>query len=347
MITVELDIFSGEPNPSWVLSRKEENELLDQLEASPSLAQVETAAAPVLGYRGYIIHLTSDGPARRRGLKLNRRFRMGGIGDRSSEGFLLGSSEKPNVAPDVIRQEALNGITSPPAPAAPAATAVKPDSAAAPLLVPKADVSALRRMKPARRGRKGPQPGDFTTQARWDYWLCRDALLFYDHPDYYNWWSRSGDIVNKNNCYNFAANRITNTIAIPGREGGARINRPHTCGSVHDGLMRDGHWTDVGCYVPDDDPRYATPVIAVCVRPDGYDFHFYRLVAAWDPYGRVWAHKIGPTPATNKDGWGAVISDPYSANRGGYTDFCGYYFGDAWWQDSPNYFDRTFKVWVQ
>ena len=345
MITVELDIFSGEPNPSWVLSRTEESELLDQLEASPSLALPESAIPSVLGYRGYIIHVTNDAPARRRGLKLARTFRMGGVGgNRSSERFLLDSSDKEAVTPDGVRQHAKNGIDAvrPPVVASTADLAPAP----APLLQPGS--VELRRRKTPRGGRKRPKSGGFSAQAVWDYYLCRDTLLFYDHPDYYNWWSRGGTVINNNNCYNFAANHITNTIAIPGRLGGARINRPHSCGSIHDGLMRDGHWSDVGCYFPDDDPNYATPIIAVCRMPDGYDFHFYRLVAAWDGGGRRWAHKPGKAHARNYDDWGpgSLISDPYSCNRGPYTDFCGYYWGDAWWVSSPNQFDNTHKVWV-
>jgi hypothetical protein len=344
MITVELDIFSGEPNPSWELSRKEESELLDQLEANPSLALPETAVAPVLGYRGYVIHVTNDGPARRRGLKLARRFRMGGIaGDRSPERFLLDSSDKPAVTPDGVRQHAKNGIEStPPDAAAFAATgSLATEGAVTP------DITALRQRTRPKRGRKKPPSRGFSTQAVWEYWLCNDTLLFYDHPDYYNWWSRGGDVINKNNCYNFAANNITNTIAIPGRLGGSRINRPHSCASVHDGLMRDGHWMDHGCYFPDNDPNFATPIVAVCTMPDGFDFHFYRLVSAWGGERR-WAHKPGAgARATDKDSWPAPITDPYSANRGPYTNFCGYYWGDAWWSPSNNFFDNTHKVQVR
>src|SRR5206468_4316366 len=97
-----------------------------------------------------------------------------------------------------------------------------------------------------------------------------------------------------NNCYNFAANSMTGTFAQPGRGGGRQAVKPHGCDSVHAGLKADGYWIDSGCFVPIDLSQYATAIIALVVRPDGLDYHFYRLVAAWDN-GRVWAHKPGQT----------------------------------------------------
>ena len=38
----------------------------------------------------------------------------------------------------------------------------------------------------------------------------------------------------------------------------------------------------------------------------------------------MWTHKPGGTPATNLDNSGNPISNPETADRGGYTDFCGY-----------------------
>ena len=76
----------------------------------------------------------------------------------------------------------------------------------------------------------------------------------------------------------------------------------------------------------------------------GVDFHFWRLMRAWEPHGRVWAQKISESPATNRDLQGTIISEPYSSDRAPYTEFCGYYWGDARWVDHPNYFGRTFRV---
>jgi hypothetical protein len=60
-------------------------------------------------------------------------------------------------------------------------------------------------------------------------------------------------------------------------------------------------------------------IIALVIDP-GTDYHWYRK----DKNGK-WTHKPGGTAATNLDNSGNPITDPETANRGGYTDFCGYF----------------------
>lgn len=50
---VELDVFSGRPNPSWTLSPEEADELARRLEDLRSLDQVPVE--PGLGYRGFLL----------------------------------------------------------------------------------------------------------------------------------------------------------------------------------------------------------------------------------------------------------------------------------------------------
>jgi len=54
------------------------------------------------------------------------------------------------------------------------------------------------------------------------------------------------------------------------------------------------------------------------------DYHWYRQ----NPDG-TWSHKPGTTPVTNKDGAGAIITDPATANRTSgdliYDEFGGYF----------------------
>ncbi|MBV9102244.1 MAG: hypothetical protein JO060_01570 [Candidatus Eremiobacteraeota bacterium] len=52
----------------------------------------------------------------------------------------------------------------------------------------------------------------------------------------------------------------------------------------------------------------------------GYDFHWYRR----DRDG-TWSHKPGGTEARNVDNSGHIITDPRTADRGPYTQFCGCY----------------------
>jgi hypothetical protein len=56
---VELDMFSGRPNPSWQLSADEATQLARRLTGLPAAA--EPAEQPVLGYRGLVISTTDAG----------------------------------------------------------------------------------------------------------------------------------------------------------------------------------------------------------------------------------------------------------------------------------------------
>ncbi|MCX6952110.1 MAG: hypothetical protein NTV51_08075 [Verrucomicrobia bacterium] len=122
-----------------------------------------------------------------------------------------------------------------------------------------------------------------------------------------------------NNCYNYANNRITNTFAQPGRATGHMYTQLNTCtgaggvqlGAISDGLAACANFTapltvGQGFYV------------ALVLWP-GTDFHWYRQ----DKVG-CWSHKPGSTPVTNLDNAGNPITDPRTANRGGYTTFCSY-----------------------
>jgi len=56
---VELDIFSGRPNPTWTLSDAGRAQFLDRLAALP--AAPPAGLRSNLGYRGFVVHL-SNGP---------------------------------------------------------------------------------------------------------------------------------------------------------------------------------------------------------------------------------------------------------------------------------------------
>jgi hypothetical protein len=54
---VELDIFSGMPNPTWILTNAEVGSLVKQLAALPRKSARELSGN--LGYRGFIVRLTN------------------------------------------------------------------------------------------------------------------------------------------------------------------------------------------------------------------------------------------------------------------------------------------------
>jgi hypothetical protein len=127
-------------------------------------------------------------------------------------------------------------------------------------------------------------------------------------------WNNDPNIRTRNNCYNYANDKITNTFAQPGR-GSGHIYTALDCGNVGAAAQRDGQ-IPVGS-------ASSTPAqghfVALVIWPSR-DYHWYRL----DNNAR-WSHKPGQTPARNTDNSGHLISDPKTCDRGPYTNFCGYY----------------------
>jgi hypothetical protein len=59
-VDVELDIFSGRPNPSWPVKPEEQPALLAKLSDKPE-AMAGRDDVPPLGYRGFLIRIVSQG----------------------------------------------------------------------------------------------------------------------------------------------------------------------------------------------------------------------------------------------------------------------------------------------
>ncbi|MFL6673419.1 MAG: hypothetical protein ACJ8LG_09025 [Massilia sp.] len=127
-------------------------------------------------------------------------------------------------------------------------------------------------------------------------------------------WNNDAAIRTRNNCYNYANDKITNSFAQPGLGSGERYSAL-TCASVGGAAQRDGQ-VPVG-------PPVSTPAdghyIALVIWP-GQDFHWYR-----QDNNTRWSHKPGQSPVRNVDSSGNIIVDPQSCDRGPYSQFCGYY----------------------
>jgi hypothetical protein len=54
-ISIELDVFSGRPNPSWELNPSESGELFKQLSLLPEADKKRAEFFDGLGYRGFVI----------------------------------------------------------------------------------------------------------------------------------------------------------------------------------------------------------------------------------------------------------------------------------------------------
>lgn len=126
------------------------------------------------------------------------------------------------------------------------------------------------------------------------------------------WWNDGGQKQLNNNCYNYATNYRSDTFAQPGRAAGAMYTT-FTCASVLPASVKDQLEDTPGAN------NKCPPnghLVALVIAPN-IDFHWFRK-------GRngLWTHKPGSTAVTNVDNSGQFISDPRTANRGIYTDFC-------------------------
>ncbi|QRK06881.1 LamG domain-containing protein [Archangium violaceum] len=146
---------------------------------------------------------------------------------------------------------------------------------------------------------------------KWEVWNVLNPGRPSFEPSYWNGNDRQGS----NNCYNYTNNKATNTFAQPGKASGNQAT-VMDCAVVRQAAINDG-------LEPISD--YPSTLLnfksgAALVVAPGYDYHWYRL----DENG-TWSHKPGGTPATNLDNSGNVITDPRTANRGPYTQFCGFF----------------------
>ena len=314
MLEVELDIFSGMPNPIWVLSKRQEGALYELLSSEPN--QISPVALLNkrfgLGYRGLTVRQVKtdegvwDKAMSKRRVPFPNEFRIGiKTAKKDSAADWLVKTANPQGAglADEVQEVVSRGVALVPALRGP----VEPTANIDPNRVDEAEVAVDVPYKPG-------------SKIHETWWAC-GSNYFDANADFFN----DPAHVTRNNCYCFASNyRPDIRYALPGRLGGHPATSI-TCGGVISGLRADG-WND-GCQ-----PNGLT--IAMVIWPN-YDYHFYRLVTG-GPYW-WWGHKPGGTPARYTDDCGHAIYQyqgkgyaPNNICRGGYTDFCGYFYQNNW-----------------
>ena len=180
------------------------------------------------------------------------------------------------------------------------ATALHQPAAPAELLEQIREQSAARRSNPiSSSSSAATAPGPVTP--------CPCAPIY--EPTWWNDASRQGF----NNCYNYAANYRTDTFAQPGLGTGQMYSWPISSVNMSAAAVRDALVQTNQSTCPTEGH-----LVGLFIAP-GMDFHWFRLGR-----DRLWTHKPGPTPVTNKDNNGALINDPRTASRGMYTLFCGF-----------------------
>ena len=286
MLKVTVDMFSGRENPSRLIEdEKEAKKLLDEI-AEDRFAMAAVDEGPNhLGYRGLIVETLSDNYATKFGLP--SQFRVG---------------HSSNVKGLEIARRILD---------------------ATPEL--RSDKDKLHGMLMQQIERLGSGDGDDTvtdggpqdaapadTVARGAAAVTCQIELGVFNPGFWN----DPAFITRNNCYNDASNRRTNTFAQPGRATGHQAT-VMACSNVSAGALSDGLHKRFDCFPDSEKPRW---LMALVVAP-GYDYHWYRKQKEG-----FWGHKPGGTAARNTDNNGAVIMNPETCARGPYTNFCGYFY---------------------
>lgn len=300
-VKLTLDIFSGRPNPEVILDDKAARELFKRLSFGAFKKQNEkTPPFPsVLGYRGLIIE-QMDRPLNK---DLPQRFHYA----------------HDTVYADGKAAKAEGGLES---------------------FIP---AFIFDNFTPLKGVREFPNFRSKIEKLMKAYFDKRDLYI----DNYRKWWDKIIDdyilplrpvcpcaptadlaawntvqnITSKNNCYNYSTNYRSDTFGQPGQASGQKWNDLSACnvqaghisakmGAVADGLVD----------VPNHDNKCITPghLVALVIDPTPQqDYHWYRKGS-----NGKWSHKPGGTPATILDNSGLPITDPRTADRGGYTDFC-------------------------
>jgi hypothetical protein len=296
MLRVIADIFSGRSNPVWtVTDEKEVQAVLKEVARNREILTDSASAMAGLGFRGIMVEPLTDDMATDFGVPSSMYIALdaSSVGARGAEiaERLIGLIPKA-VEPAVTDAEAM-------------ALDESLQSFLLEQLVLSTRTSALDGVATP------PTPHDAAAEAA-------GAMCYYDTSPYNpGFWNNDPYVRSRNNCYNYASNRRTDTYAQPGK-GCGHMYTAITCAEITRAALCDGKHRRYDCFPNSEYPRY---LIALAVIPNGGDYHWYRLMREG-----FWAHKPGGTAVRNVDNSGQVITNPATCNRGPYTQFCGYFY---------------------
>ncbi|KNB54014.1 hypothetical protein [Streptomyces caatingaensis] len=293
MLRIEVSIFSGRPDPSWIVTDESavRSLLSDVADAAEEAVGIPGAGYDGLGYREVVVSAAGDDvswPG-----SLPRSFALGTLGARDpgrsaelARRAVEGTARHAEVRPaddDGLRELVLGEIDA--FAAAPPVWTRSPALPAHPLR------TTGRETEPA-------------------------ATCYIEFGQFNPGFWNTPQVQPRNNCYNYARNLRTDTFAQPGRAHGAQTGTM-ACPNVTGAALADRFVRRFQCLPDSEKPRWLT---ALVVWP-GQDYHWYRLHS-----GNFWGHKPGQTAARDYDNGGHRITNPETCDRGGYRDFCGYFY---------------------
>jgi hypothetical protein len=292
VIQVTADMFSGRPNPTLVVQSDEAREILREISQNRSIVSAVHEKYQGLGYRGLIVEALSDNVTNRYDLPATFRIANDGQGKGLEIAErVLDSMRKADLVDDALHALTIQELQR---------LNTQEDSTEADHSEPPIPPENEGFEKGAHAGvrRKGPVT----------CWIELGAF----NPGFWN----DPTHIGRNNCYNYASNRRTDTFAQPGRATGHQAT-VMACSNVIAAALSDGLHHRFDCFPDPEKPRW---LMALVVAP-GYDYHWYRKQKEG-----FWGHKPGHTAARNVDNNGAIVWNPETAARLPYTNFCGYFY---------------------
>jgi hypothetical protein len=298
MLRMEVDIMSGRPNPEWIVTDAGvTKELLDAVSEARGVTAKIGAGHAGLGFRELRVTLMEDDPRRRRGVP--REFALAST---AAEDFKTSGKLARRFIEQMTRHANVTLVSHASTPLTPKIRDV---------VLEEFDRYLTRPPKGRLpKQRKGPNALRTTINdprcTQCQYEISQFNPAFWNTPY----------VMPRNNCYNYARDWRTDTFAQPGRAHGAQTSTM-ACNTVTAAAMADGIVQRCNCQPASQYPRR---MMALVIWP-GVDYHWYR-----QQQGGFWGHKPGGTAARNTDNNGVVITNPETCARGGYTNFCGYFY---------------------
>jgi len=298
MFRIEIDLFSGRPNPVWFITDRAETErFLGEVAEASGVTAKQGAGFMGLGFREVRVDLIGDDEPRRRSVPTHFALASIGAKDLKASGALARRLiEAMPVRSEIqLRDYAITPINA------------------------KLRDGILERLErylenPPRvyRPKKWPPYNPLRTTIQDEKCTQCEYEVSQFNPGFWN----VPAVQPHNNCYNYARNWRTDTFAQPGRAHGAQTSTM-ACNTVTTAAMADGLVKRCNCLPVSEWPRR---LMALVIDP-GWDYHWYR-----HQRGGFWGHKPGSTPARNTDNSNVVITNPETCDRGGYTNFCDYFY---------------------
>ncbi|NGZ10876.1 MAG: hypothetical protein CV088_16065 [Nitrospira sp. LK70] len=282
MLRITADVFSGRTNPEWTMDTQQAQEILRELSSHRVRIGKINEGFDGLGYRGLIVDVLSDNLAMK--YDLPHTFRLAHNND--SKGLELGERILGSMRRAEVIEENIHTI-------------IMKEFQKAKLFEDDTEADRLPEQ---------PHLAEKHVKAAVTCFIERGAF----NPGFWN----DPAHIGRNNCYNYASNRRTDTFAQPGRATGHQATIMD-CSHVTTGALSDGLHHRFDCFPDSEKPRW---LMALVIAP-GYDYHWYRSQKEG-----FWGHKPGGTAARNVDNNGAIVWNPETAARGPYTQFCGYFY---------------------